>query len=223
MYRDQQLIDADHLKLLSIFHFIGAGFAVLGLLFVFVHFAVMRIVFTNPEIWQNASPAPPAEILNVFKWFYLLAALWMIASAVLNLLSGLFLRTGKHRRFSFIVAGMNCIHIPLGTILGVLTFIVLMRPSVQFRCQSVSQTHSVAQKVTALPLPFFLPYLDFNVGCWAFDVRYSSALTTTPETHQLHVTHAPHKLSLVAHPHRRDPDDIHHLVARIHRYQTAAC
>ena len=29
------------------------------------------------------------------------------------------------------VAGLNCLHMPLGTLLGVFTFIVLARPSVQ--------------------------------------------------------------------------------------------
>ena len=135
MYRDQQMIDTEHLKLLSIFHFIGAGLAVLGLLFLFVHFTIMRTVFTNPHIWQNshqpASTMPPPEIIGFFKWFYLAAALWMIASFVLNLLSGLFLRAGKHRGFSIVVAGLNCVHMPLGTALGICTIIVLMRPSVQ--------------------------------------------------------------------------------------------
>ncbi|MEO7100020.1 MAG: hypothetical protein ABI162_11705 [Luteolibacter sp.] len=140
MYRDQQMIDTDHLKLLSIFHFIGAGLAVLGLLFLFVHFTIMRNVFTNPHIWENshqpASTMPPPEIFSFFKWFYLAAALWMIASCVLNLLSGLFLRAGKHRGFSIVVAGLNCLHMPLGTALGICTIVVLMRPSVQHRYDS---------------------------------------------------------------------------------------
>ncbi|MEO5715197.1 MAG: hypothetical protein ABIT37_17090 [Luteolibacter sp.] len=135
MYRDQRMIDTDHLKLLSIFHFIGAGFALLGLVFLFFHFAMMRLVFTSPEFWEGTShparPMPPAEIMSVLKWIYLAGALWFVASCVLNILSGLFLRAEKHRTFSLVVAGLNCIHMPLGTILGVFTMIVLMRPTVQ--------------------------------------------------------------------------------------------
>ena len=140
MYRDQRMIDADHLKLLAVFHFVGAGLAVLGLFFVFVHFTVMRSMFTHPEFLQSTNqpgpPIPVAEIMGVFQWFYLVAALWMIASAILNLLSGLFLLAGKHRTFSMIVAGLNCIHIPLGTVLGVFTLVVLLRESVRERYQS---------------------------------------------------------------------------------------
>ena len=137
LYRDQRMIDTEHLKLLAIFHFVGAGLAVLGLLFVFAHFTIMRTVFGNPQIWQNShQPAPsmpPAEIIGFFKWFYLAAALWMIVSAVLNLLSGLYLRAGKHRTFSIVIAAFNCIHMPLGTVLGIFTIMVLLRDSVRER------------------------------------------------------------------------------------------
>jgi len=35
--RDQRKIDEDHLNLLGIFHFVGAGLAMLGLLFLVAH------------------------------------------------------------------------------------------------------------------------------------------------------------------------------------------
>lgn len=141
-YRDQRMIDTDHLRLLSVFHFIGAGLAVLGLLFVGVHFAIMRTVFTHAQHWQSAQqpapPMPPAEIIGFLNWFYIAGALWMIASGVLNLLSGLYLRAGKNRTFSIVVAGVNCVHMPLGTALGVFTLIVLLRDSVRERYLSPS-------------------------------------------------------------------------------------
>jgi hypothetical protein len=109
----------------------------LGILFVFIHFMVMRTVFTHPQFLPPThQPAPaisPAEIMGIFQWFYIAAALWMIASLVLNLLSGLYLRAGKHRTFSIVVAALNCIHMPLGTVLGVFTLIVLLRDSMRER------------------------------------------------------------------------------------------
>jgi hypothetical protein len=132
VFRDQRKIDSDHLNLLSIFHFVGAGFAVLGILFLLVHFAFLRMFFANPKMWENQKGGPPpAEFFAVFKWFYLVGAVWFAASAVLNLLSGLFLRAKKHRTFSLIVACINCLHMPLGTVLGVFTIIVLVRDSVR--------------------------------------------------------------------------------------------
>ncbi|HEV2331240.1 MAG TPA: hypothetical protein VGY56_20860 [Verrucomicrobiae bacterium] len=124
--RDQQATDADHLNLLSIFHFVVAGLACLGILFLMAHFAVMHFVFTNQALWQDQKQAPPpAAIFNVLIVFYLIGGFWFVFSAILNVLSAVFLRMRKYRTFSFVVAGINCVHIPLGTVLGVFTIVVL--------------------------------------------------------------------------------------------------
>jgi hypothetical protein len=54
-----------------------------------------------------------------------------VTSGVLNVISGLCLRARKGRTFSLVVAGINCLYIPLGTLLGVFTIIVLLRDSVR--------------------------------------------------------------------------------------------
>jgi len=132
--RDQRKIDADHLNLLAIFHFVGAGLAVIGLLFLLAHYAMMHAVFANPEIWKNQKqpmPVPPEQIFAMMKWVYLAGAVWFVSSGVLNLISGLCLRARKGRTFSLVVAGVNCLHLPVGTVLGVFTIIVLIRDSVR--------------------------------------------------------------------------------------------
>jgi hypothetical protein len=129
---DQRKIDADHLKLLSVFHFVGAGLALLGMLFLLVHFAIFHAFFANPKMWQDQRPGPPpAELFAIVKWFYLLFGVWFLASAVLNVISGFCLRANKYRTFSLVVAAINCLHIPLGTVLGIFTIIVLIRSSVR--------------------------------------------------------------------------------------------
>ena len=130
--RDQRKIDANHLNLLAIFHFVGAALAIFGVLFLLVHYTIMHAVFTNPEFWQNQKQGPPPEqIFAMFKWFYVLGGLWFLLSGVLNVISGFCLRARKCRTFSLIVAGINCLHVPLGTVLGVFTMVVLVRDSVQ--------------------------------------------------------------------------------------------
>ena len=132
LLRDQHKTDADHLKLLSIFHFVGAGLALLGILFLFVHYTMFNALVSNPKMWENQKQGPPpAEFFAIFKWFYVVFAVWFVGSGILNLISGLCIRARKHRTFSIIVAGINCIHVPLGTVLGVFTIIVLIRESVQ--------------------------------------------------------------------------------------------
>jgi len=131
--RDQRQIDAEHLKLLSIFHFVGAGLSLIGILFVVLHYTIFSTIFTNPQVWQNAkqpTPMPPPEIFVFFKVFYVVFGGWFLASGVLNVIAGLALRARKHRTFTLVVAAVNCLHMPLGTVLGVFTFVVLLRESV---------------------------------------------------------------------------------------------
>jgi hypothetical protein len=130
--RDQRKIDADQLNLLSIFHFVGAGLALVGILFILAHFALFHAIFANPKMWENQKQSPPpAKFFAIFKWLYLVFAVWFISSGILNVISGLCIRARKHRTFSVVVAAINCLHIPLGTVLGVFTIVVLERDSVR--------------------------------------------------------------------------------------------
>lgn len=132
--RDQGVIDREHIRLLSIFHFVAAGMALVGLLFIAGHYALFSVFLNSPEMWKNANGAQnmpdPKTFIAIFRWFYLVFGTWCLVSAVVNLLSGLFMRRLKNRVFSLIVAGFDCLHMPLGTILGIFTFIVLCRESV---------------------------------------------------------------------------------------------
>jgi hypothetical protein len=129
----QQIIDAEHIKLLSVFHFVVAGLALLGIVFLIFHYFIMSSVFSNPDIWksQNNAPPLPKNFLKVFVWFYIFFGFIFGAACFLNLLSGIFLHQRKHRIFSIVVGGLNCLQIPFGTILGVFTIIVLSRNSVR--------------------------------------------------------------------------------------------
>ena len=130
----QRIIDNEHLKLLSIFHYILAGFAFAGLLFLCVHFLFMATFFTNPAIFNSPKHpgGPPVEfLLPFFMFFYLVFGGMLMLSGILNLLSANFLRQRTHRTLSLVTAGLNCLHIPFGTALGVFTIMVLTRASVR--------------------------------------------------------------------------------------------
>ena len=125
------VIDAEHLRLLSIFHFVSAGLAFVGVASSSFYLLIFQTVFANPDFWAKSQQGPPpAELVTMFRWFIGVFAVWFLVSAVANLLSGLFMRSRRHRTFSMVVAGLNCLHIPLGTILGIFTFVVLGRESV---------------------------------------------------------------------------------------------
>ena len=127
----QGIIDHEHLKLLFIFHFVAAGLALAMLLFLCMHYLLMSQMFNNPDLWKDAKNAPPKDFFKFFIWFYLFFGAILFASGVCNLLSGLFMRQRRHRTFSIVIGGLNCLHIPFGTILGIFTIMVLSRDSVR--------------------------------------------------------------------------------------------
>ena len=137
----QQRKDREQLNLLSIFHFVLGGLALLGLGFLALHFMIMRTVMANPAVWKaqpNPPPFSPQDFMHVFVWFYIVMGFFCVVASGLNFLSGLFLRQRKHRTFSLVVAALDCLQIPLGTALGVFTFVILGRDSVRELYQAES-------------------------------------------------------------------------------------
>ncbi len=136
--KTQQQKDLEHLKLLSVFHFVLAGLTLVMIAFLFLHYLIMNAMFSNPQMWEvqgNKGGGPPpeffAEFIKVFVWFYLFMGIIALAFGAANILSGVFIRQKKHRTFSLVVASLNCICMPFGTALGVFTLVVLLRESVQ--------------------------------------------------------------------------------------------
>jgi hypothetical protein len=131
--------DDEHLRLISIFHYVVAGLAVLGIGFLALHYTLMSTVFDNPEMWKDQKGGPPpAELFAAFKWFYLVFGVCLVLGCVANLLSARFIQRRRYRTFSLLVAGINCAQFPFGTALGVFTFIVLLRDSVRERYTSLA-------------------------------------------------------------------------------------
>ena len=54
-----------------------------------------------------------------------------LTSATLAFFTARFLKQRKHPVFCTVVAVIECLHFPLGTVLGVFTILVLQRPRVQ--------------------------------------------------------------------------------------------
>lgn len=126
--------DEEHLKLLSIFYYVSGGLTALVAVFPLlgVAFGLAAVIAGGATA---ARPAPEAAALALVGGcfavagglFFLLAG----ALAVLKLYTGHALARHKSRTLCLVVAGLTCLAIPYGTVLGVLTFIVLTRPSVE--------------------------------------------------------------------------------------------
>lgn len=138
--------DADNLRTLAIFHYVMSGLSLLLLGFLALHFMIMKTVFADPKMWENAKEKPPfdpQEVFGYFQWFYLFAGVCIVAAAILTFISGRFLSRRVNRTFSTVVAGLNCLNFPFGTVLGVFTLVVLTKQSV---ARLYEETASGAQR-----------------------------------------------------------------------------
>jgi zinc transporter ZupT len=122
--------DAEHLRLLSLFHYIRGGICALFSCFFLLYF-FMGLFIGTAQLSSHSRNLPPPELGFFLAVFGCLALLVGWTWAGLQIFAGRCLAQRKHHTFCLIVAGMSCLLIPYGTILGVFTLMVLQRPSVR--------------------------------------------------------------------------------------------
>lgn len=122
-------LDAEHLRLLTVFHYLVAALTAFFACFPLIHLGISIFMLLKPESFKP-NPPPPfmAWIFVIFAAVAILAG-WVLA--VLFLLAGRNLARRRRYLFCQIVAGIGCIFMPFGTVLGVFTLLVLARPSVK--------------------------------------------------------------------------------------------
>jgi hypothetical protein len=125
--------DDEHLRLLSIFHYIAAGITGLCACVPVIHLVVGLGMLLAPEDFSSSeqSPGPNRFVGALFSLFAGAFIMLGWAFAIATAYAGRCLARREKRTFCFVVAALNCLNTPIGTILGVFTIIVLMRPSVQ--------------------------------------------------------------------------------------------
>ncbi|UCC95765.1 MAG: hypothetical protein JSW40_03185 [Candidatus Omnitrophota bacterium] len=125
--------DREHLRMLSIFHYVLGAFAVLFTSPFIIHIVIGIIMLISPESMAGKDSAnpPPPFVGWMFTVMGGVAVLGGWTLAVCLVCAGRFLVRQKHYLFCLIIAGLSCLCAPLGTVLGVFTIIVLLRPSVK--------------------------------------------------------------------------------------------
>jgi hypothetical protein len=137
--------DEDHLRLLSIFHYVVGGLAALFALFPVFHMLFGLFLVLAPDKFGNKGDAPPAFV----GWFLMaFAACFMIAGwtfATLVIMTGRFLARRKYYTFCIVMAAVECLFMPFGTVLAVFTLVVLLRESVKriFEANKVIMSRAV--------------------------------------------------------------------------------
>lgn len=121
--------DIQYLQLLSVFHYVIAALIMAVSSIFLLHFGVGLMMILSPS--SMGGPPPPPFMGWIFAFLGGGAVLlgWSIGIGLL--LAGRFLSRNTHYIFCLIMAGVVLLFVPLGTVLGVFTFIVLLRPSVK--------------------------------------------------------------------------------------------
>lgn len=120
--------DLEHLKLLWIFHYVDAGMTAVISCIPFLHF------FMGLALATGTFPDTDPEAKSIGIVIMVIAGIFIIAGwtlAILIAFAGRSLQTRKRYTYCLVMAGINCIFIPIGTVLGVFTIIVLSRDSVK--------------------------------------------------------------------------------------------
>jgi hypothetical protein len=123
--------DRTHLKVLSILYYVWGGLAMLGLCGGLIYIVVGAAVAGAASIPTTQPQGPPVAVVGGF--FIAIGACVSIFAATLgglNIYVGRCLSEGRCLTLCQVMAALNCISIPAGTLLGVFTLIVLARPSV---------------------------------------------------------------------------------------------
>ena len=123
----------DHLRLLAIFHYVVAGLAALFSLFPLLYTMVGSIFIFAA---RHGTPKPGEELPPEFLGWVFIALgsvlfLLGIAMAICILIAGRCVSRCKHYTFALVMACVECLFIPFGTILGVFTIVTLSRESVK--------------------------------------------------------------------------------------------
>ena len=125
--------DTEQLNLLAIFHYIVAGLAALFSFFPLLYTAV-GVIFIFVARHGTAKPGeelPPEFLGWIFAVMGSVLFLIGIAMAICILIAGRSLALRNRYSFAFVIACIECLFVPFGTILGVFTIIVLSRESVK--------------------------------------------------------------------------------------------
>jgi hypothetical protein len=129
----------EYLNILAIFHYVVAGVAGLCSLLPVFHLLFGLAFILTPDTFADGGQPPPSFI----GWFFVIIAGTMMAIgfafAGCVLAAGRFLARRRRYMFCLVMAAVECIFMPFGTVLGVFTIIVLVKEPVKAMFMGVPQ------------------------------------------------------------------------------------
>jgi succinate dehydrogenase/fumarate reductase cytochrome b subunit len=132
--------DASQLHTLGVLYYVLGGLNVLMLSLTLLLVGAVVVLAARepgsasaPAAATAAASGDSTTMASIFLLIYLAAILFSAVCAVLQFMAARRLRERRSLRFCQVVAGLSCLSVPIGTLLGAFTFVVLARPSLRAR------------------------------------------------------------------------------------------
>jgi hypothetical protein len=140
--------DLHYLNLLSIFHYVLGGMRFLFGFFPIIYVVMGIVMLLVPGKHGGNDGFPNVLFGGLMVVFGLGFAVAMWVMAVMMIIAGHKLSRHKSYMFCIVIACIECLSMPFGTILGVFTIILLSRPSVKelFNPTQTAEQISVSQR-----------------------------------------------------------------------------
>ncbi|MCX7005846.1 MAG: hypothetical protein NTY53_01085 [Kiritimatiellaeota bacterium] len=116
--------EEEHLRLLSIFHYVVGGLTALFSCIPLIHLAMGIAIVNGVLDGKDAAPRFVGWFFIIFASGFILTG-WTLAALIIA--AGRKLKRRVARTFCLVVAGIECLIVPFGTVLGVFTIVVLMQ------------------------------------------------------------------------------------------------
>ena len=127
----QRVRDVEHVRLLGMLYCVSAGITSFFGLFPLFYVLMGGMMTMVPANEMGPQAAAFQSMGAMFATIGLFAFLFAQALAALKAIAGYSLLKRRNRLFCLVVGGISCLGIPYSTILGVFTFVVLLRDSVR--------------------------------------------------------------------------------------------
>jgi hypothetical protein len=123
--------DVQHLRYLTIGHYIGAAITALFASFPLIHVTIGLVFILSPPPTQGGEAFPAQTFGLLFALIGGAIVLCGWAFAALIFVAARSIAARKRHTFCIVIAALSCASFPFGTALGVLSLLVLTRPTVK--------------------------------------------------------------------------------------------
>jgi hypothetical protein len=120
--------DEQYLNLLSIFHYVVGSLTALFSCAFLIHIVIGIAMLVSDSRGQNHHPRFLAWFIILFPSVAILAG-WTLSGFIIA--AGRRLKRRTSYTFCLVMAGIECIFMPFGTVLGIFTIITLMKEPVK--------------------------------------------------------------------------------------------